>query len=208
MRARRKPLWTSPLPADPPIGAQVVGHGREVLALVELGPADGFQCLGCCLTRAMVALSCASDQDGARRRTSGHLSHRVAAPDRPTATAWRGGRSGRSGSVSRPDGPRAAACRRGAAARLPEPGPLPRSKVGGFNLCARSSTVDRAPFWSVQLRCWSRPTTTARLPLDPGGAGEILLDRRTAVRGAAASRGGCPSTVDEKGKELRAPCHS
>jgi hypothetical protein len=38
MRARRKPLWTSPLPADPPTGAQVVGHGREVLALVELGP--------------------------------------------------------------------------------------------------------------------------------------------------------------------------
>src|SRR6266511_1632273 len=37
MRARRKPLWTSPLPADPPTGAQVVGHGREV-ALVELGP--------------------------------------------------------------------------------------------------------------------------------------------------------------------------
>jgi integrase len=29
---------TSPLPADPPTGAQVVGHGREVLALVELGP--------------------------------------------------------------------------------------------------------------------------------------------------------------------------
>jgi hypothetical protein len=38
MRARRKPLWTSPLPADPPTGAKVVGHGREVLALVELGP--------------------------------------------------------------------------------------------------------------------------------------------------------------------------
>src|SRR6266511_3402199 len=38
MRARRKPLWTSPLPADPPTGAQVVGHGREVLAPVELGP--------------------------------------------------------------------------------------------------------------------------------------------------------------------------
>ena len=28
----------SPLPADPPTGAQVVAHGREVLALVELGP--------------------------------------------------------------------------------------------------------------------------------------------------------------------------
>jgi hypothetical protein len=39
MRARPKPLWTSPLPADPPTRAQVVGHGREVLALVELGPA-------------------------------------------------------------------------------------------------------------------------------------------------------------------------
>jgi hypothetical protein len=26
MRARWKPLWTSPLPADPPTGAQVVGH--------------------------------------------------------------------------------------------------------------------------------------------------------------------------------------
>jgi hypothetical protein len=38
MRARRKPQWTSPLPADPPTGAKVVGHGREVLALVELGP--------------------------------------------------------------------------------------------------------------------------------------------------------------------------
>src|SRR5215216_363040 len=36
--AGREPLWTSPRPADPPTGAQVVGHGREVLALVELGP--------------------------------------------------------------------------------------------------------------------------------------------------------------------------
>jgi hypothetical protein len=46
MRARRKPLWTSPLPADPPTGAQVVGHGREVLALVStpaaLGDEVGF----------------------------------------------------------------------------------------------------------------------------------------------------------------------
>ena len=46
MRARRKPLWTSPLPADPPTGAQVVGHGREVLALVStpaaLGDEGGF----------------------------------------------------------------------------------------------------------------------------------------------------------------------
>jgi|Tabmets5t2r1_1033131.scaffolds.fasta_scaffold29073_2 hypothetical protein len=38
MRARRKPLRTRSRPADPPTGAQVVGHGREVLALVELGP--------------------------------------------------------------------------------------------------------------------------------------------------------------------------
>ena len=38
MPARPKPLWTSPRPADPPTGAQVVGHGREVLALVKLGP--------------------------------------------------------------------------------------------------------------------------------------------------------------------------
>ena len=27
MRARRKPLWPGPRPADPPTGAQVVGHG-------------------------------------------------------------------------------------------------------------------------------------------------------------------------------------
>src|SRR5215211_7786697 len=35
---RRKPLWTSPLPADPPTGAQVVGHGAGSPRLVELGP--------------------------------------------------------------------------------------------------------------------------------------------------------------------------
>jgi hypothetical protein len=58
------------------------------------------------------------------------------------------------------------------------------------------ATPEPIPIWSFQ---------TAR------DAGEILLDRRTAVRGALPL---CEEvvrpqrTAKEKGKELRAPCHS
>jgi hypothetical protein len=57
---------------------------------------------------------------------------------------------------------------------------------------ATTSTVDRAlPFWSVQLRCWSRPTTTTRLPFESDCAACSAWSRHTTTvkNDASCSRG-------------------
>jgi hypothetical protein len=50
----------------------------------------------------------------------------------------------------------------------------------GPSSSATTSTVDRAlPSSAVQLRCWSRPTTTIRLPLDSDCAACSASSRHT-----------------------------
>jgi hypothetical protein len=73
MRTRRKPLGASPLPADPPTRVQLVGTGREVLAMVELGPVPSGRgrppALRSSATREARILRSLSDQDdGANQR--------------------------------------------------------------------------------------------------------------------------------------------